>query len=70
MAYNDEFGYHEVIHTAHIMAVDWETHILGHGVVNQDEPELQELAEKIGSLIGDFYQMVCNKSDEKFNKWG
>lgn len=70
MAYNDQFGYHEVIHTTHVMLSMWEDHILGHGVVDVDEPELKDLGEKISSLMSEFYQEVSNKSDEKFNKWG
>lgn len=68
MAYNDQFGYHEVIHTAHVILSMWEEHILGHGVVDIDEPELKELGEKISSLMSEFYQEISNKSDEKFNK--
>jgi hypothetical protein len=68
MAYNDEFGYHEVIHTAHIMITSWEDHIMGHGVVDIDEPKLKELGEKIETLMNEFYQEVCNASDDKFNK--
>lgn len=68
MAYNDEFGYHEVIHTTHVILSMWETHILGHGVVALDEQELQEFAEQISSLMGEFYQKVSNISDNKFNK--
>lgn len=67
MAYNDEFGYHELIHTAHIFCSAWDVHILGHGVVDLDEPELKELANRISDLMGDFYQLVSLKSDEKFH---
>ena len=67
MAYNDQFGYHEVIHTSHVMVCIWEDHILGHGVVEEDT-ELTELADRISSMMADFYQLVSNKSDEKFNK--
>lgn len=68
MAYNDEFGYHEVIHTTHVMICMWDAQILGHGVVDIDEPDLKAKAEKISELMADFYQLVSNKSDEKFNK--
>lgn len=68
MAYNDEFGYHEVIHTTHVILTMWETHILGHGVIALDEKELGDLGEQISDLIGEFYQKVSNISDDKFNK--
>lgn len=68
MAYNDKFGYHEVIHTAHIFASMWYEHVLMHGLVDLEEPELKELGEEISKKIWDFYQLVSNKSDDKFNK--
>lgn len=67
MTYNDEFGYHEVIHTAHVFACTWDNHILGHGVVDVDEPELKKLANKICELMNDFYNLASLKSDEKFH---
>lgn len=69
MSYNDEFGYHEVIHTIHVILSMWDDHILSHGVVEEDT-ELTELADRISSMMGDFYQLVSNKSDEKYNKRG
>lgn len=63
MSYN-EFGYHEVLHTAHIMTCNWEDHIIGHGAVDED-PVLHEEAERIGKKIAEFYQLVARRIDEK-----
>jgi len=68
--YNDKFGYHEVIHTTHVIFCMWDDHILGHGVVDLDEPELKAKAEKISELMAEFYQEISNKSDEIFNERG
>jgi hypothetical protein len=57
MAHNDEFGYHELLHTAHIVACMWEDHIEGHGIMNDDEV-LRFEAERIGKEVASFYQFV------------
>lgn len=67
MAVDDEFGYHEVLHTAHIMTCMWSDHIIDHGAVCLDS-ELREEADRIGSEIANFYQKVAIISDRKFDK--
>lgn len=65
MPVNDKFGYHELLHTAHIMACVWEDHIEGHAVL-ESEPELKAEAERIGRAIADYYQKVARASDAAF----
>jgi hypothetical protein len=67
MASNDKFGYHELLHTAHIMACMWEDHILGHGAIADDAKLLDE-ALRISLDLGSFYQKVAAVSDEKFKE--
>jgi hypothetical protein len=40
--YNDKFGYHEVIHTTHVIFCMWDDHILGHGVVDLNVHGMKE----------------------------
>lgn len=65
MAFDDKFGYHEVLHTAHIMTCNWGDHIEGHGVVDKD-PALKAEAERIGAEIAGFYQTVARAIDARF----
>lgn len=65
MAPTDKFGYHEVLHTAHIMSCMWDKHILEHLAVDSN-PELKAAAEFISDKIGEFYQMVGRQSDVIF----
>lgn len=67
MAATDKFGYHEVLHTAHIMSSMWDKHILEHLAVDSN-PELKAAAELISDKIGDFYQLVGAQSDLIFGK--
>jgi len=67
MAHDDKFGYHEVLHTAHVLMDTWERHIAGHGLM-ESEPELKAQAEFIGSMMADFYQLVCSASDSMFGE--
>lgn len=63
---NDKFGYHELLHTAHIMASSWEDHIVNHAATD-DDPELKEEAHRIMDLLGDFYQLVARVIDKHFH---
>jgi len=67
MSVDDKFGYHELLHTAHIMACMWEEHISGHGLLAND-PDLRKEAERIGTIVGSFYQTVAIASDRKFRE--
>jgi len=73
MASNDEFGYHELLHTASIMVDMWSDHIQDHAILDCpkescEQPELMEEAEKIGNAIAGFYQLVALASDKKFKR--
>lgn len=63
----DEFGYHEVVHTAHIMNCNWEEFINSHPVV-QENPELLAQSEMIGDMLMNFYQKVAIRSFIKFHE--
>lgn len=57
MAADYRYGYHELLHTAHIMACMWEEHILNHPVL-KNNPELKAEALRIETEILGFYQQV------------
>lgn len=61
MAEIDEFGHHEVLHTAHVFECMWSDHIVDHAVVAAD-PELRAEAMRIAEAIAGFYQLVGGKS--------
>lgn len=67
MAFDDEFGYHEVLHTAHIMTCMRSEHIQDHGAVATN-PALKAEAERIGKEIASFYKAVLDATDERFGK--
>lgn len=67
MAVDDKFGYHELLHAAHIMACMWGDHIEGHGLL-ETAPELKAEAERIGIEVAGFYQTVARASDAKFGE--
>lgn len=69
MAFNDKFGYHEVLHTAHIMACNWQDHVVNHGLM-ETEPDLAAEASRILAEMGNFYQLVAQASDRKFTEEG
>ncbi len=60
MATLDEFGRHEVIHTASIIHDMFETHICEHDAVVHHE-DVNEAAEKVAQALFDFYQLVGAK---------
>lgn len=55
MAANDEFGGHEVLHTASIIMDLWGGYVAEHGYL-EDKPELKKEADAIFDRIFDFYQ--------------
>lgn len=65
MPVDDKFGYHELLHTAHIMTCMWSDHIEGHGALETD-PELKAEADRIGQEVASFYGKVAVASDRKF----
>lgn len=67
MAYDDKFGYHELLHTAHIMTCNWDDFIIGHGLMDTDA-ELSREAERLGREIANFYQKVGCSIDIKFGE--
>jgi hypothetical protein len=64
MAQTDEFGRHEVLHTAHIIASNFEEFICDHGYVLSDA-ELQRAAEEMLERLGAFYELVGDRNDAK-----
>lgn len=60
MVATDEFGRHEVIHTASIVMDMFETYLLDHEAVETD-PEVKEAAEKCFNDLYNFYQLVGAK---------
>ncbi len=55
MPQTDEFGRHEVLHTAQLYEGHWYTDICDHVVVKMD-PDLAAKADAIASLMAEFYQ--------------
>lgn len=64
MAATDEFGKHEVVHTASIMMEMFETHLLEHEAV-ETTPDVKEAADKVFEELFRFYQLVGAKWLEK-----
>ena len=62
---NDDYGYHELLHTAHIMLCSWDEHVCAHGVMNE-EPDLSKAAEHISTLMMQFYQKVTIAREARF----
>lgn len=48
---------HEVLDRSMVLADSWDLHIAGHRLVKND-PELAAAAERIGELLGEFYQLA------------
>lgn len=61
----DEFGHHEVLHTAYLMTRMWSDFIDGHDAVSTN-PELKAEAKRINEELNDFYQSVARVIVEKF----
>lgn len=60
MTATDEFGKHEVVHTASIMMEMFETHLLEHEAV-ETNPDVKEAADKVFEELFQFYQLVGAK---------
>lgn len=67
MAETDEFGHHEVLHTAHIFNCMWSDHIVDHAAVASN-PELKAQADRISETLYDFYAAVSGVIVEKFGR--
>jgi hypothetical protein len=57
----DQFHQHEVLHSAHIISSMFEDFVLGHPYT-QSEPTIRAAADKIGTALADFYQLVGQKN--------
>jgi len=66
MSETDEFGYHEVLHTASIFVDMWVDHICSHGAVKESKA-LKPAAIKIAKAMGDFYQIAGGAIEQKFH---
>lgn len=60
MSATDDFGKHEVVHTAHIIHEMFAAHIQGHQAVDTDE-DVRKAADEIGEAIAGFYQLVAQR---------
>lgn len=64
MAATDEFGKHEVLHTASIILEMFETYLLEHEAVETDA-DVKAAADKVFDELFRFYQLVGAKWLEK-----
>ena len=67
MAFDDEFGYHEALDRTHVLVSMLDDHILTHPVISGD-PEMSAQAEKAEKELGELYQLISKKSDQKFHR--
>ena len=66
MAYNDEFGYHEVIDRTHLLIESIDIFLIQHPLVQVNENYLA-LAEDAQRLLCELYQKVSSDSFDKFD---
>jgi hypothetical protein len=57
----DQFHQHEVLHSAHIVSSMFEDFVLAHPYT-QSDPAIRAAADKIGTALADFYQLVGQKN--------
>lgn len=62
MPATDEFGGHEVLHTAHLIDDLFYRQIVEHAYVQADA-DLKNAAEAVHKQLAEFYQLVGNATD-------
>lgn len=57
----DQFHQHEVLHSAHIVSSMFENFVLAHPYT-QSDPAIRAAADRIGTALAEFYQLVGQKN--------